>query len=201
MKRESVTNTSADRKIGRSGDRKARKASPRWRLQGLVLFALSVMALVALSGAAWADDDDYARGNGGGQQSDVARVSLIHGDVSMQRGDSEDWVAATVNTPMVRGDQLATGDKSRTELQLDYANVLRLSSNSDAKIADLTRTHIQIQLAHGFAGYSIFKGTEADVEIDTPNVAVHPLKRGRYRVQVLGDDETEVIVREGEAEV
>ena len=47
----------------------------------------------------------------------------------------------------------------------------------------------------------MFKGGEADVEIDTPNVAVRPLRKGRYRVQVNSDSETEVIVREGEAEV
>jgi len=31
-----------------------------------------------------------------------------------------------VNAPLVIGDQVATGDKSRTEIQLDYANLLGL---------------------------------------------------------------------------
>ena len=132
---------------------------------------------------------------------DVARVSLIHGDVTMQRGDSGDWVAATINTPLLRGDQVATGDKSQTEVQLDFANILRLSSQSQAKIADLTRTRIQVQLSEGYAYYSVLKGSEADVEIDTPNVAVRPLKPGRYRVQVNSAAETDVIVRDGEAEL
>jgi hypothetical protein len=39
------------------------------------------------------------------------------------------------------------------------------------------------------------------VEIDSPNVAVRPLRAGRYRVQVNSDSETDVIVREGEAEI
>ena len=131
----------------------------------------------------------------------VAHISLIHGEVSMQRGDSGDWAATTLNTPLVRGDQIATGDKSRTEIQLDYANVLRLAARSQAKIADLTRTRIQIQLAQGYANFSTFKGSEADAEIDTPNVAIRPLKHGRYRIQVNSDAETDVIVREGEAEI
>lgn len=161
---------------------------------------LAVMAVVALASTSLlADDEDYGRGNG--PQPDVARVSLIHGDVSMQRGDSEDWTAATLNTPLVRGDVVSTGEESRTEVQLDYANVLRLSSQSQAKIADLTRTRIQIQLSRGYAYYSIFRGNEADVEIDTPNVSVRPLKKGRYRIQVNSDDETEVVVRDGEAEI
>jgi hypothetical protein len=163
---------------------------------------LAVMLVMALaSTSALADDDDPGPGSGGGPQPNVARISLIHGDVSMQRGDSADWTAATLNTPMVRGDIVGTGDKSRVEVQLDYANILRLTSQSQAKIADLTRTHIQIQLSQGYAYYSIFKGSEADVEIDTPNVSVRPLKKGRYRIQVNSDSETEVIVRDGQAEI
>jgi hypothetical protein len=39
------------------------------------------------------------------------------------------------------------------------------------------------------------------VEIDSPNVAVRPLRPGRYRMQVISDSETNVIVRDGEAEI
>jgi hypothetical protein len=136
-----------------------------------------------------------------GPAPDVARVSLITGDVSTQRGDTGDWAVTSINAPLVRGDQVATGDKSRTEIQLDYANLLRLAARSQVKIADLTRTRIQIQVALGYTSYTMLKGSEAEVEIDTPNVAVHPLKHGRYRVQVNSDSETDVIVREGEAEI
>src|SRR5437879_896551 len=56
----------------------------------------------------------------------VARVSMIHGDVSTQRGDSGDWSAATLNAPVVSGDKISTGDNARAEMQLDYANILRV---------------------------------------------------------------------------
>src|SRR5260370_7155185 len=136
-----------------------------------------------------------------GSSPTVGRLSLIHGDVSMQRGDSGDWSTVTLNTPLVRGDQVATGDQSRTEIQLDYANIMRLSSRAHVKIAHLTRTHIQLQIPHGSNNYTVFNGNEANTEIDTPNVTVRPLRPGRYRVQVNSDDETDIIVRSGEAEV
>jgi hypothetical protein len=136
-----------------------------------------------------------------GPAPDVARISLIKGDVSTQRGDTGDWAVTTINAPVVRGDQVATGEGARTEIQLDYADLLRLAARSQVKIADLSRTRIQIQVAQGYANYTMLKGGEAEVEIDTPNVAVHPLKHGRYRVQVNSDSETDVIVREGEAEI
>jgi len=134
-------------------------------------------------------------------QPGVARISLIHGDVSIQRGDSGDWVAAILNTPAVSGDKVSTGQSSRTELQLDYANILRLSGQSEANVASLDRTHIQVQLARGLAFYTVFKGAEADAEIDAPNVAVHPRGEGEIRIQVNPSGETVVVVRKGEADL
>jgi hypothetical protein len=172
---------------------------------GRILAGLLLAAALLATGA-WAQD--YPSGPNGeaapaneGPPPDVARISLIHGDVSTQRGDTGDWAATTVNAPLVRGDEVATGEKSRAEIQLDYANIVRLAARSQIKIADLTRTRVQVQVAQGYASYTLFKGSEADVEIDSPNVAVHPLRPGRYRVQVNSDAETDVIVREGEAEI
>jgi len=136
-----------------------------------------------------------------GPAPSVARISFIHGDVSTQRGDSGDWGGTSINAPVVRGDQVATGQDARAEIQLDYANILRLAAHSQAKIADLTPKRIQVQVGQGYASYTMLKGSEADVEIDSPNVAVRPLRTGRYRVQVISDAQTDVIVREGEAEI
>jgi len=144
-------------------------------------------------------DGDATKSEGPAPQ--VGRVSFIHGDVSRQRGDNAEWSATTINSPLERGDQLATSEKSRTEIQLDYANVLRLSSKTQAKIAELSSNRIQIQVAQGYASYTLLKGGEASVEIDTPNVAVNPVGPGRFRVQVNSDSETDVVVREGEVEI
>jgi len=132
----------------------------------------------------------------------VARISLIHGQVSTQRGDTGDWAAAALNAPMVAGDKISTGDQSRVEVQLDYANILRLSGHSQATIATLAQKQIQIQLGQGLSTYTVFKDGEADVELDTPNASVHPGARdGSYRILVVSDTETDVVVRRGEAEI
>lgn len=132
----------------------------------------------------------------------VARLSLIHGTVSTQRGDSGDWSAATLNQPVMGGDKISTGDNSRTELQLDFANVFRLGPNSTATIATLTRKDIQIQFGQGIANYTVSKDSEAEPEIDTPNVALHPAHHdGVFRIEVRPDGDTVIIVREGEAQI
>src|SRR5579862_3063261 len=72
-------------------------------------------------------DSQYAGPQGNGQQADngpapgVARLSVIQGNVSTQRGDNSEWVAATVNTPVAVGDRVSTGPDGRAEIQLDSA--------------------------------------------------------------------------------
>src|SRR5467141_4033098 len=115
----------------------------------------------------------------------VARVSVIQGDVSVQRGDTGDWSAAALNQPLVGGDRISTGDRSKAELQLDHANILRLGNNAQAKIATVERTQIQVQVGQGLAYYTVSKDSDTAVEIDTPNAAIRPTSReGVYRVEV-----------------
>ncbi len=131
----------------------------------------------------------------------VARVSFIRGEVDMLRGDSGDSSAATLNLPLVAGDQVSTGGGSRAELQLDFADVIRLDEHADVTLATLLQNRIQVQLSQGLATFSVLRGSEADVEIDTPNVSVHPTREGRYRVQVDPSGDTFIVVREGQAQV
>ena len=131
----------------------------------------------------------------------VGRVSLIRGDVSTQHNGSTDWTAATMNTPVVGGDSVATGAGARTEVQLDFANVLRMDQNTNARVADLTRNHLQVQVASGLVSFNVLAGNQVQSEIDTPNVGIHPAGEGSYRVEVRSDSETRVIVMRGQADV
>jgi len=138
------------------------------------------------------------------QQNDAgaARISFVRGDVSTQHDGSNDWAAATVNTPVVAGDHISTAQNARAEIQLDHANILRLSDQSTANVVNLSRTQLQIQIGQGLANYEVYKNNEASVEIQTPNVAIHPaIGEGSYRIMVNSDKETIVDVRKGSAEI
>ena len=171
----------------------------------IVLITVGILTLVLLGPQRVKAQDEpaprVARGAEDESAPGVARVSVVHGDVSTLRGDSKTWVAATANAPVGHGDTIATGPGSRAELQLDYANVLRLDQGAEAKVAELTRTHIQIQVASGLVDFAVLKGTEADVEIDTPNMAIHSLGEGVYRIQVSSAENTQLTVYRGRAEV
>ncbi|HXJ16315.1 MAG TPA: DUF6600 domain-containing protein, partial [Candidatus Polarisedimenticolia bacterium] len=169
-------------------------------LASLAVIFLMLGVLPAVS-QAQGDDSQDASNQPVKLQPGVARVSFIHGDVSSQRGDNGDWVAVTLNTPVVEGDRVATGQKSRAELQLDWADVLRMADNATARVAALNRTNIQVQVGQGLTTYTVLKGSEANSEIDTPNAAVHPNGPGEYRILVNSDAETQVVVRQGSAEI
>jgi hypothetical protein len=132
----------------------------------------------------------------------AARISFIHGDVSTQHDGSNDWAAATLNTPVVKGDHISTGQNARAEIQLDHANILRLSDQSTANVVSLARNQMQLQIGQGLANYEVLKNNEANVEIDTPNVAIRPeMGEGSYRILVNSDGETIVDVRKGSVEI
>ena len=149
-------------------------------------------------------DDESAPSGEGPANTDkgVGRISMIHGDVSTQRGDSGTWSAAILNQPIVNGDKLSTAADARAEVQLDYANILRLGPNAQATVASFTKSYIQIQLGQGLANYSVFGESEAEPEIDTPNVAVHPAHvDGVFRIEVRPDGDSIIIARKGNAQI
>src|SRR5262249_8696561 len=157
-------------------------SSVKWAMKNRYFAILTFLTLAFLSISKRANADEAQPG--------VGRLSVINGEVSTQRGDSGDWVATTVNGPVVPGDRVSTGAHSRAEIQLDYANILRLDQSTVVKIADLQSTRIQVQVAQGMVNFDVLKGSEAQAEIDTPNVAVSPRGEGRYRIEVDSNNQT-----------
>ncbi len=169
----------------------------------MLLITLGILTLVSIVPRKLKAQNQPAAKMAGGIESPfapgVARVSSVIRDLSIMRIDPQAWVAATTNSPVFEGDTVATGPGSRAELELDFANVLRLDQNTEAIVAELTRTQIQIQVATGLVSITVFKDTEADIEIDTPNMAIHPSGEGVYRIQVNSAEDSQLSVRKGHA--
>src|SRR5216110_545443 len=143
--------------------------------------------------------------NTGGQEYDpehgVARISVIAGDVSIQRGDSDERSAAAVNAPLVSGDVVTTGPGSRAEIQFDSANMVRLASDSEVRLSEVAGARYQLQVARGTVMFSVVRDSNAQVEVSTRAVSVRPMRRGAYRVTVLDDGTAEITTRAGEADI
>ena len=157
-----------------------------------ILFTLGTL-VGSLIPAFAQQDDDASRG--------VARVSVVAGDVSVRRGDSGDNVAATINAPLVALDRLLTGVGARAELQFDFANMIRLGSNTEIRLAELQYQRFQINLPVGLVTFKVWQNSQSEVDINTPVASLRPLRKGEYRVQVLEDGSTEITVRDGELDI
>lgn len=125
----------------------------------------------------------------------------MDGEVSVQRGDSGDWVAGIVNAPLLSDDRIATGANSRAEVQFDSSNLLRLGGNAQLKLTTLEYGRYQMEFAKGTMTYRVLRPTNANLEIDTPSLSVRPSKVGSYRISVNDAGETEITVRSGDLEV
>jgi len=136
-------------------------------------------------------DESFARDHG------VARISFMNGNVSVRRGDSGEAVAGVVNAPLTIGDRVLTAEGARAEVQLDFANLVRIGPSSEVRFSELAEGRFQIQIATGTTSFRVLRDTVAQIEISTPSVAVHPLRKGIYRVTVKPDGSSEITVRGG----
>ncbi|MGH9944797.1 MAG: DUF6600 domain-containing protein, partial [Pyrinomonadaceae bacterium] len=137
--------------------------------------------------------DDYE------EMARVARVSLIRGDVSLRRAGSQKWERAALNTPLVEGDRLATGDDSRLEIQIDARNFIRVGSYATLDILTLRDEGVALSLAEGTISLRLaeFDREREYFEIDAPGSTIAAEKRGVYRLDVAQSGDVRVTARDG----
>ncbi|MCU0238813.1 MAG: FecR domain-containing protein [Pyrinomonadaceae bacterium] len=124
----------------------------------------------------------------------VARISFMRGEVQIRRADSQDWEKAVQNLPLVEGDQIATGENSRIEIQFDTKKFLRLDENSFLKIVTLRDEGKAVSLPQGTMSLRLLE-FDKDIqyfEIDAPNTTISVQKYGLYRVD-SGDSQNSVV--------
>jgi hypothetical protein len=160
-------------------------------LAGGVLASLVLGASLG-SAPALADDDAAPPG--------VARISLLNGDVDVQRADSGDPLAAAINAPVLVGDYVTTGDDSRSEVQFDSSTVVRLASDTQVRFTRMDPDGDSLQVAAGTVEVAVLHPGDAHAEIDTPSVALRPRDAGDYRVTVTDEGSTQITVRRGRAD-
>ena len=159
---------------------------------GFSAMAIAVLLTVTMTPARAQDPDDQKRG--------VARISIANGDVSVQRGDSSDWVAAMINAPLLTNDRITTGPNSRAEVQFDSGNALRIGGDAVVALSQLENNRYQMAVDRGTVTFRVLRASNADIEVDTPNVSVRPSKQGAYRI-VVNETESDITARAGDVEV
>ena len=131
----------------------------------------------------------------------VARISFISGEAQVKRLETDEWEQATLNLPLVEGDEVTTSAGSRVEIQFDNYQHVRLDENAYLKFVVLQDQGIAVSLSLGSMDLRItqFNKDHAYFEIDAPRSTIAIQKPGQYRVDAgqAGDTEIRVAVTQG----
>jgi len=132
----------------------------------------------------------------------IARLNFIDGAVSFQPVGENDWRDASLNRPLVSGDNLWADKDSRAEVHIG-STALRLAPMTGITLLEVSDHATQIRLVQGSL---IVRPRHVDngdaYEIDTPNLAFVITQPGDYRVDVDPDGaHTDVTVFRGHGEV
>ena len=131
-----------------------------------------------------------------------ARVLLIEGDVVFRTPDSEEWLPASVNTPLDEGDALWAPPGSRTEVQLTNGTVLRLDGDSLIDLIAVEEGFTHLHLARGklYLRTSPLAGKNS-IQVDADDTTVLPEARTRLRIDMLQNSQEDVAIFKGSAYV
>ena len=180
-----------------------------WVLVALMLVALGTGNLLAQDGedAGIPTNISYPNNPGGpanaGSPSNdpparVARIQYISGEVSMQPGGVNDWVAASLNRPLTSSDRVWADKNSRVELNVG-TGFLRMDSETSLTLTNVSNSTVQAELDQGVLELTVVHLEPGEVfEVDTPNLAFTVMKSGAYVFTVRpNDNQTWVTVRKG----
>ncbi len=149
--------------------------------------------LLAFTGAAYAQSpaDPPAR---------VASLSQIEGSVVFAPAGETEWIDATLNRPITRGDRLWTDRGARAEVHAGSA-VLHMDGRTYLDVAELDDDMLQASLNEGSVNARVREiDSGENFEIDTPNLAFRASRPGDYRIDVdPAQGTTRVTVRSGAA--
>jgi len=181
---------------------------------GWFLVALLLVAISAGSARAQGPENvslppqqyPNAGGNNPGQNAQdppgrVARLQYTSGEVSMQPGGVNDWVAAGLNRPLTTSDRVWTDKDSRAELNVGDG-FIRMASETSVTLTNVSDGTVQVELDQGTLEVTVKHLEKGEIyEVDTPNYAFTMMKTGVYKFDVFPHgDESWVTVRSGYGE-
>jgi hypothetical protein len=136
-------------------------------------------------------------------EDSFARLSLINGNVYIQRAADLGFEQGQVNMPVAEGDRIGTTD-GRAEISLGKKNFIRLDQNTKIDFMNLPKKDSTLTRIRVWAGNAYFDintiGKEKDIEILTSDASFYVLDKGVYRINVQENKETEIMVFAGVVE-
>lgn len=161
----------------------------------LPLFLLSVTLVLACSVVSFSQttrDKFVISAKAGG-------INAITGGANVISRGERDWQQLMITDDLNSGDRVRTDGDGRVEILLNPGSYLRLGGNSEVELLDNSLANLEVKLLRGTA---IVEATGADnldlnIGVSTPHTRLAIVRQGLYRLNVVPDDATELIVRKG----
>ena len=160
----------------------------------LVLFTVSISLILccAIAGSAQNREKFVISAKAGG-------INAITGEASVHSRGESDWQQLLITDDLDAGDRVRTANDGRVEILLNPGSYLRLGGDSEVELSNNTLENLEVRLLRGTA---IVEATGADdldlnINISTPHTKLAIVRQGLYRLNVVPENATELIVRKG----
>ncbi|WP_420616487.1 DUF6600 domain-containing protein [Candidatus Palauibacter sp.] len=136
-------------------------------------------------------------------------LRALDGSATLIQGDTRERIQLSVNEPVLVGDRIFASGESRVEIVLADGNLVRIGDRSEllfralANSADTSDPASILELARGslqLVAAANPPGSERP-SVVTPNATIRPQGAGTFLIVVDDRGRSEVVVREGVAEV
>ena len=124
------------------------------------------------------------------------RVGLVQGDVQVKIAETGEWAPASVNMPLVEGDELWVPDGSRAAVQTTRGDYVRLDDGTALQILRMDHDSYQFYLSQGRAHVLNNASTRSVLQFDTPDASTRSFGNSTFRIDIH-DGETDVLVFRG----
>ena len=128
-----------------------------------------------------------------------ARLSLITGDVQIYTNDTQDWVAASINMPLLEGDRIWVPEGGRAEVHVQGGVYIRLGAATAFDILALQEESFQFYLNGGHVYINNRKGGIDYIQVDTPLSSVGCYDNSLVMIDVAQSGATDVSALKGYA--
>jgi uncharacterized membrane protein YgcG len=158
----------------------------------LSLFSIALVLCCALEGLAQNREKFVISARAGG-------INAVTGGASVTSRNDTGWQQLMITDDLSSGDRVRTAFDGRVEILLNPGSYLRLGGNSEVELLDNSLASLEVKLLRGTAIVEATgaDGLELNIGISTPHTRLAIVRQGLYRLNVVPEDATELIVRKG----
>jgi hypothetical protein len=126
-------------------------------------------------------------------------INAVTGQASVHAKGQSEWQQLMITDDLDAGDRVKTASDGRVEILLNPGTYLRMGGNSEVELSNNSLDNLQVRLLRGTAIVEATgaDGLELNIGISTPHTKLAIVRHGLYRLNVIPEDATELIVRKG----